>query len=477
MAGAPANTVAPAVTSDDAGDYYTGRLLTTTNGAWTGSPTGYTYQWQRDTVNISGATSQTYTLVAADEGTSIRCVVTATNAGGSTAANSNAVSATDIMTHLFTTDGLDGALFDFTDNTTLWQDTGGSTAVTLNNDPVARADDLSGNGHNLLQATTTKRYIWKSAGHIDGDLVNDALELTVPTGGWAGTLVIHSLGGALAYDFASLPAGTYRALFSDNAFYMITGDDMLGFFIVDETLTANKLAAVQAYLETMTGTASAPNTSFSSDAMRSLTTSDVGYYCTKLRTTDFTGVTSVFRFHDAGYGTNLLANVDGFTGKGSCAFAFQGSAFASVTGMNLAAATDLWGAFMNVTELTNTDGWTWPTGSYSARWLFQGLLNMTTGPDTDIGQATNLESAFRDYGGSTFPAGVFDNVSSSADCTNLFSNAALDAAGVNNVLVSLDTAGLASVTIDIAGSNAAPTGAGLIAKVNLQGRGCTVNTN
>lgn len=39
----------------------------------------------------------------------------------------------------------------------LWQDTAGSVAATLVADPVARWDDQTGNGNNLLQATPSKR--------------------------------------------------------------------------------------------------------------------------------------------------------------------------------------------------------------------------------------------------------------------------------------------------------------------------------
>lgn len=90
---APANTVAPAVT----GTTQTGSALSTTNGTWSNTPTGFSYQWQRDVAengvfsNIGSATSSSYTLVSADLGNDVRCVVTATNAGGSTSANSNAV--------------------------------------------------------------------------------------------------------------------------------------------------------------------------------------------------------------------------------------------------------------------------------------------------------------------------------------------------------------------------------------------------
>ena len=40
--------------------------------------TGFTYQWTRNGVDIGGATSSTYTVVLADEGTTIRVVVTYT---------------------------------------------------------------------------------------------------------------------------------------------------------------------------------------------------------------------------------------------------------------------------------------------------------------------------------------------------------------------------------------------------------------
>jgi len=81
---APVNTVAPNVT----GNYYVGDVLTTTDGTWSGSPTSYFYQWKRGATNI-GTNANTYTLVSADAGTNITCVVTATNATGSTPATSN----------------------------------------------------------------------------------------------------------------------------------------------------------------------------------------------------------------------------------------------------------------------------------------------------------------------------------------------------------------------------------------------------
>ena len=95
---APVNTVLPNVT----GVAIVGDILTTDDGSWTGSPTSYAYQWKRGATNI-GTNANTYTLVNADAGQSITCVVTATNATGSTPATSNAVQIQNFFTTTWTT--------------------------------------------------------------------------------------------------------------------------------------------------------------------------------------------------------------------------------------------------------------------------------------------------------------------------------------------------------------------------------------
>lgn len=85
---APVNSTLPVIS----GATTLGSVLTTTNGTWTNSPISYTYQWKRGATNI-GTNTNTYTLVAADSTASITCVVTATNASGSTSATSNTITA------------------------------------------------------------------------------------------------------------------------------------------------------------------------------------------------------------------------------------------------------------------------------------------------------------------------------------------------------------------------------------------------
>jgi len=86
----PVNSVLPIISGTATQD----QVLSTTNGTWTNTPTGYGYQWQRcdaagnNCVAIVGATAGTYTLVYADAGSTMRVLVTATNPYGSGAATS-----------------------------------------------------------------------------------------------------------------------------------------------------------------------------------------------------------------------------------------------------------------------------------------------------------------------------------------------------------------------------------------------------
>lgn len=77
-AGAPHVSTVPVIS----GTTEPGQTLTTTDGVWTNTPTGFAYQWYRNGVAISGATANTYTLVTADNGTYITVRVAATNASG-----------------------------------------------------------------------------------------------------------------------------------------------------------------------------------------------------------------------------------------------------------------------------------------------------------------------------------------------------------------------------------------------------------
>jgi len=75
---APVNVDVPLVTQS-------GATLNCTMGNWQGEPTSYSYAWEINAVTV-GTDSPDYAVQAADIGQTATCVVTATNAAGSTAA-------------------------------------------------------------------------------------------------------------------------------------------------------------------------------------------------------------------------------------------------------------------------------------------------------------------------------------------------------------------------------------------------------
>jgi hypothetical protein len=63
-----------------------GDMLNCTMGNWTGEPTSYTYEWSVDGSIVADASGPSLSVAAEDAGKSAHCIVTATNATGSTAA-------------------------------------------------------------------------------------------------------------------------------------------------------------------------------------------------------------------------------------------------------------------------------------------------------------------------------------------------------------------------------------------------------
>lgn len=139
----PTNTALPTI-SGTTTEYAT---LTTTNGTWSGTGSiSYSYQWQRNGVDIVGATANTYTLTASDVGNPISCVVTATDDDGpaiaETAATSNIV-----------------ACFKPTDlaNQINWLDGDDTSFMTLSGSEVSAWDDKFGSTRDWSQGTSANR--------------------------------------------------------------------------------------------------------------------------------------------------------------------------------------------------------------------------------------------------------------------------------------------------------------------------------
>ena len=91
LAAGPTNTALPTI----AGTLAVGQTVTAGSGSWDATPSSISYQWYRcstalsaSCVQITGATTATLKLVAADGGNFLQLQVTALSAGGGTTASS-----------------------------------------------------------------------------------------------------------------------------------------------------------------------------------------------------------------------------------------------------------------------------------------------------------------------------------------------------------------------------------------------------
>lgn len=88
------------------GSAATGKRLTANAGTWGPSPVTLTYQWQRDGMAISGATSSTYVSFGSDIGKRISVVVRGSKAGYTSASRASASTAAIVLSIAIPGDGV-----------------------------------------------------------------------------------------------------------------------------------------------------------------------------------------------------------------------------------------------------------------------------------------------------------------------------------------------------------------------------------
>lgn len=211
------NTVAPVAT----GAGYTGQTLSTTNGTWSLTPDSYTYQWYSNSSPISGATSSTYLVTTATEGTVLHCEVTAIKSGYTSATDdSNAI-------HSWLPSDM---------TTSAWFDASDSGSITESGGSVSQWNDKSGNARHLTQATGSKQPTYVSSQYLSFDGTDD--ELTGAGKGLAGDFVtgfgVVRVNTDLTGDSSRSWLHEIGGTSNGNYWFSARGDiDNLGFTTVD----------------------------------------------------------------------------------------------------------------------------------------------------------------------------------------------------------------------------------------------------
>lgn len=176
--------VAPVITGVPtiSGTATVGNVLTASPASVTGTPSPTrTWQWVRDGVDISGATSITYTLTGEDYGVTITVRQTETNVAGSANATSLGTAIAPFTPAELFTSGIVGAWSSRIDTADLWQDTARTTPVTATGQSVAswRVNTSSGSIY-MQQGTAAARPTYQVDGngvpYLNFDGSNDQLD-------------------------------------------------------------------------------------------------------------------------------------------------------------------------------------------------------------------------------------------------------------------------------------------------------------
>lgn len=231
----PVNTVAPVAS----GYVYYSTTLSVTTGTWTSATTPtYTYQWKRNGSDIGGATSSTYNVVAADEGQSITCAVTATNtAGAGSPATSNAL-----------TSWLPNSL-----TMSLWLDANYTPSINsgspANTDPITAWVDRSPNAVTYSQATSGKRPTYatnqqngRPAISFSNASQQNLTETTINTvsAGSAFTICVVAKLSSFAQPYMYM--AVFKAASSNPSMALSTNASYKDMFFGDDTSASNKFA-------------------------------------------------------------------------------------------------------------------------------------------------------------------------------------------------------------------------------------------
>jgi len=353
----PVNVTPPAIT----GNTTLGSLLTLTNvGQWLNYPSSFAYQWQRNGVNITSATASTYVLVSADSAAGITCVVTATNALGSSSATSNTITANTYAAPVNSSPP-------FISGTTTIGSVLTSTFGGWLNSPTSYAFQWNRNGLPIASATTSSYTL------VQADSASAITCVVTATNAFGSTPSTSN----------TLTTPTYAAAFTST--WAVTAG---------ETITLPYEVA-----GTYSGTIDWGDSSTSNNIYTNRTHTYVG---AGTYTISITGVTTGFRFANTGSKLNIRTITNwGTLRLGNSASYFQGCSNLTLTTvvgtLDLTGTTDFFQIFGSCSSLTTINGInSWSTGAVTNMYqMFYSCSNFNQELSFNTAAVTSMTGMFQ----------------------------------------------------------------------------------
>jgi len=359
-----------------------------------------------------------------------------------------------------------GAWYDPSDLSTLFQDSAGTTPVTTAGQPVGLMLDNSGNGNHAVQATAAARPTYQtSPDRATIDKVDDRMTVTVPVGGFTGTMVLGTDQGTASYG-VNIPAGPYEI--GGRGGQHFPGTAIVGQVIRDGALSDREAAATEAYFVENGATAGYGSVTDFSSYWREWSE------LTSFPLIDTSAGTSFFAAWYGCYSLTSFPLID--TSAGTSFFA----AWKNCTGLtsfpliDTSSGTDFKQAWFGCSSLTSFPLIDTSAGTdFNLSWY--GCTGLTSFPLIDTSSGTDFKQTWSGCSSlTTIPAGLFDNVKG-GDFTDAFADTALTQTSIDNILVSLVASGIAAGTRVFGQSGgSAPSSTGEAAIDTLRSRGWTV---
>jgi len=335
-----------------------------------------------------------------------------------------------------------GAWYGPSDLSTLFQDSAGTTPVTTAGQPVGRMLDKSGNGNHATQATAARRPTYQTGpARATIDKVDDRLSVTVPTGGFTGTMVLATDQGTASYG-VNIPAGPYDI--GGRAGQDFPGNAIVGQVIRNGALSAGDAAATEAYFVENGATAGYGAVTDFTEFWRAWS---------ELTSFPLINTSSGTSFSRTWFGCNSLTSFPLIDTSSGTSF------------------SQAWFGCLSLTSFPLID--TSSGERFSQAW--QGCSSLTSFPLIDTSVGDNFFATWNDCSSLTsFPANAFDNIKG-GNFTAAFNNTALTQTSIDNILVSLVASGIATgIRVFDQSGGSAPSSTGEAAIDTLRSRGWSV---